>query len=112
MMQESLPSKYNKLLSFRHKKSSFRTLNELVSSKICVLRLQLHLLLQPLVFIAHRKLKVETSVPLAIIDLSHHKAIVGILLSIYLVNLLYRTFLLQSMASMNKGSNIYLCLTF
>ena len=45
----------NKLLGFRSKKSSFRSAS--VSSKICVLRLQLHLLLQAPVFRVHNKVK-------------------------------------------------------
>ena len=48
-MQESLTSKYNKLLSFRHEEV---ILEGVSSSKICVVRLQsdLHLLLQALAF--------------------------------------------------------------
>ena len=53
MKQESILSKYNTPLSFRHHFEPCRI--ALVSSKICVLILQLHLLLQAPVSRVHRK---------------------------------------------------------
>ena len=72
-MQESLTSKYNsiiyesnsKLLDFRHEEVIIYNL-EGVSSKICVLRLPLHIRIQAIVFRVHRKLK--TLVPSSMID--------------------------------------------